>query len=77
MMKDCSGQNLVEGQTVATNYCGYTMNLELFEVVGFTEKKVRLRIVNKRIPGQVVVILKFPEQVSVVNVVQVHRGQLR
>lgn len=61
-MKDCAGQNIEIGQLCASNHAGYTCGLVLFEVVGFTNKKVKL-LHHK---NQEEECLKFPEQICVI-----------
>jgi len=42
MMEDVSGKSLTEGDKVATMIDGYTCQLEICEVIGFTPQKVKL-----------------------------------
>lgn len=74
-MKDCMGRVIEEGQPVVTTLDGHVYTLELGEVIGFTEKKVRIKIHDR--PGHFhdpsidedIKVLKFPEQVCIVGVI--------
>ncbi len=59
MMKDVFGTEIMIGDTVATNLSGYTQELVVLKVIGFTPQKVRLARKG------VEVCLKFPEQLVV------------
>lgn len=59
-MKDIFGNELNIGDIVATNINGYTYSLIKCEVIGFTNKKVRIKYNEKWSE----VILKFPEQLA-------------
>ncbi len=65
-MKDCAKQQIEIGDICATNKAGYTCALFLYEVVGFTNKKVKL-LRNKEEE-----ILKFPEQICVIKGLHKH-----
>jgi len=43
VFKDCAKRVIQPGMTVATTQDGYTYALMLAQVIGFTEKKVRVR----------------------------------
>lgn len=57
-MKDVFGRELEIGQRVATNCYGGLHALGILTVIGFTEKKVRLKTNDGW-------ILKFPQQVAI------------
>lgn len=61
-MKDCAKQQIEIGDICATNQAGYTYALILYEVIGFTDKKVKLAHNKNREE-----VLKFPEQICVVK----------
>lgn len=65
-MKDIIGQELKIGDKVAcTSGAGYTYTLDVGEIVGFTNKKVRIQEMNTSFTRNVnsPPCLKFPEQV--------------
>lgn len=66
-MKDCSGQVLTTGQEAATTRNGYTCCLDVCVVVGFTNKKVRLKCAHEYKKNEYEEILKFPEQLCIVR----------
>ena len=68
-MKDCSGNILIIGQTVATNYLGYTHQLTLCEVVGFTPMKVKLKVIDEKVSPRRLgdEMMKFPGQLCIVT----------
>ncbi len=76
-MKDCAKQQIEIGDICATNQAGYTCALFLYEVVGFTDKKVKLirkysKEVDIRKRGGLDITLKFPEQICVIKGLHKH-----
>jgi hypothetical protein len=68
-MKDVTGKELTVGNNcVLIPQNGYTMSLSMGVIVGFTEKKVRIRLTNKCWAYSADECLKFPEQVAKVNI---------
>ncbi len=59
-MNDCSGRILTLGDKVVTNVDGYTSDLVVCVVMGFTPKKVKLYRIEG---GCKQTITKFPAQV--------------
>jgi len=65
-MKDVCGRELKEGDKVVSNLGGgYTYALAVCTVVGFTPKKIRLKLLNKC--SEEDSFLREPSQVAVVN----------
>lgn len=64
-MNDVTGKLLAVGdQIVLIPQNGYTMSLSMGIIIGFTEKKVRIRLTNKCWSYSTDECLKFPEQVA-------------
>jgi hypothetical protein len=63
-MKDVFGTEIELGDKVATNTRGYTYNLIVAEVVGFTPQKVRVAY-EVEYYDKPIVITKFPYQLAV------------
>lgn len=63
-MKDVFRQEIEIGDQVATNISGYTYDLIVAEVTGFTPQKVRL-VYKDSYNGKDVEILKFPRQIVI------------
>lgn len=66
-MTDAAGKPLHLGDIVASNRDGYTSELGLFLVVGFTNQKVELAEAFGRTLWGRDYCLKYPEQVSKVE----------
>ena len=63
-MKDVFGTELQVGDLVATNMQGYTCELRLGTVIGFTPQKVKIVIKSYRTDREDV-ILKYPSQLAI------------